>query len=208
MQDWDSLEKPWTKEQCRDRYVQGSQIGLRKLAEVSGRRQNKLFEWSRKSDWPKQRKQFQSESQAKRDEAAGDAIAARNAEILSRHYANFFDLEILGMSIAGIAQQCADSFANQDSPDPYRVQALASAASQAGSVLTMAIKGQAEACGLAYEDLNAAIVAIRRGGMVAISADDYKSFQRFLVAQESGGEAEYESGTPIVIEAEDVSPTP
>lgn len=92
----DGLEKPWDRETCRRRYVEGSPIGLRPLAKESGIPFGRLVNWSRrditdaeKRSWPDQRQQFVNEvrtkSQAKSSEAISDKYAAENAKALEQH---------------------------------------------------------------------------------------------------------------------------
>lgn len=57
---WDRLPKPWTKEQCRSRYVRGGDnIGLRALAGASGQPRSSLEKWSRAENWVELRQDFQ-----------------------------------------------------------------------------------------------------------------------------------------------------
>jgi hypothetical protein len=57
---WDKLPKPWTKEQCRRRYVEGGDnIGIRGLAATAGQPKGTLEEWVKRESWVEQRRQYQ-----------------------------------------------------------------------------------------------------------------------------------------------------
>ena len=68
MIDWDALPKPWTKEQCCRRYVEGGDdIGIRGLVEISGVSKGNLCNWSIEGrdtecgGWVEQRLKFESD---------------------------------------------------------------------------------------------------------------------------------------------------
>lgn len=45
--DWDNLEKPWTFDQCKTRYIYGEDnISFRKLSKISGRAISLLSDWA------------------------------------------------------------------------------------------------------------------------------------------------------------------
>lgn len=67
-EDWDSLPKPWSKEECRRRYVESSDsISFSKLAQASGVGESTLFRWSTEGakngqeGWVAQREVYQRE---------------------------------------------------------------------------------------------------------------------------------------------------
>lgn len=58
---WENLPKPWTKEQCRRRYIEGDDnIGIRPLAEISGNPKRTIEVWVRKEQWVEQKKQYRN----------------------------------------------------------------------------------------------------------------------------------------------------
>lgn len=198
--DWDSLEKPWSREECRDRYVQGRQVSLRELAELSGVSFKTIAEWSRFDAWVEQRRRVQNEIRAKTDALVGDAIAASNAERLKAHLKAYQDVADLGLSLIGLAQQCANDLANDKnkSVNPYQLQALASSSSQAASVVKTAIDGQRQALWMDLENINHAIAVVEKHGY-HVSEGDPKDTQ----------EDQVEDNKPAIeVTAEDVPPTP
>lgn len=59
--DWESLPKPWSKEQCRLCYVQGHEdIGIRKLAVISGNSRPAIEGWVKSEQWVKQRADYRA----------------------------------------------------------------------------------------------------------------------------------------------------
>jgi hypothetical protein len=92
----EGIPKPWDRETCRRRYVEGTGIGLRGLSKLSGVQFGKLTEWSRKDKldpenrtWPKQREHYQAEirskSQQKSTDAISDRYAQQNTEAIEQH---------------------------------------------------------------------------------------------------------------------------
>lgn len=78
---WHRLPRPWNKEQCRRRYVEGGDnIGLRALAEISGQSKGNLERWSRKHGWVDQRGQFIGKMNA----AVQEKIIEKTSEKLSK----------------------------------------------------------------------------------------------------------------------------
>ena len=99
---WEELPKPWTKEQCRQRYVEGGDdIGIRGLANLAGLNKGTIEYWVRKEEWVRQRRQFRdrlkTETQQKAiektserlsDELADISVANYEAHKLARDYAH------------------------------------------------------------------------------------------------------------------------
>jgi histone H3/H4 len=57
---WEKLPKPWTKEQCRRRYVESEEdIGIRKLAVQAGLSKGTVEGWVRRELWVDQRRRYQ-----------------------------------------------------------------------------------------------------------------------------------------------------
>lgn len=92
----EGIAKPWDRETCRRRYVEGTAIGLRPLAELSGNPFPRLRDWSKKDktdaqhrSWPEQRSQFVNEvrtkSEQKSTEAISDKYAAQNTKAIEQH---------------------------------------------------------------------------------------------------------------------------
>lgn len=98
--DWDSWSKPWSREQCKIRYVQGDRISLRGMARASGRSKSSMERWSAEDTWEDERSQYQTSvktatrektiekaSERLSEELADIAIANFKAHKLARDYA-------------------------------------------------------------------------------------------------------------------------
>lgn len=92
---WEKLPRPWTKEQCRRRYVEcGDDIGIRGLAVQSGRAKSTLQIWSKERldgrDWHQQRVHFQSSlgtvTQQKTIEKTSEKISDELSDIVIENY--------------------------------------------------------------------------------------------------------------------------
>ncbi|MEH1790004.1 MAG: hypothetical protein V7L23_31670 [Nostoc sp.] len=88
---WTKLPKPWTREQCRRRYVEGGDdIGLRALAGTSGRDKSTLERWCSKDEWVSQRGQHQGKMQVitrqKTIEKTSDKLSDELSEIAIANY--------------------------------------------------------------------------------------------------------------------------
>lgn len=176
----------------------GDKIGLRKLAEISGASINNLFRWSADEDWKSKRQQFSSKSTAKTQEAVSDAIAEEAAAIIERHYEGFKDFAVLGASLGALAQQAADQMSGQDVIDPYRLQALTGASTNAANIYKTAIEGQRQALWLDFENVNALEVAARKHGL-KLAEDD---------AEDTTADLKIPDQNFVEVVADDVPPTP
>lgn len=91
------MTKPWNRETCRLRYVQGDRIGLQALAVESGVPIGTLKRWSseKPDTWPQQRRQYDAEvrllTHQKSIELVSGAIAQSNEAVITEH------LEMLAM---------------------------------------------------------------------------------------------------------------
>lgn len=57
---WEKLPRPWTKEQCRRRYVESEEdIGIRKLAVQAGLSKGTVEGWVKRELWVDQRRRYQ-----------------------------------------------------------------------------------------------------------------------------------------------------
>jgi hypothetical protein len=128
----EGMPKPWDRETCRRRYVEGTGIGLRGLSKLSGVQFGKLTEWSRKDKldpenrtWPKQREHYQAEirskSQQKSTEAISDKYAQQNAIAIEQH----IDLSTRQRDLAGVFLSALSTKVNKvTNPDKVSEQAL------------------------------------------------------------------------------------
>ena len=77
---WDRLKKPWSKEQCRRRYVEcGDKIGIRGLAALSGIPKGTLEHWVRNELWVQQRDKYEDALKT----ATQEKIVEKTSEKLS-----------------------------------------------------------------------------------------------------------------------------
>jgi hypothetical protein len=88
---WEELPKPWTKEQCRQRYVEsGDDIGIRGLANLSGLNKGTVERWVRNEDWVRQRRQYcdrlKASTQEKTIEKASERLSDELADISVANY--------------------------------------------------------------------------------------------------------------------------
>lgn len=92
----EGIAKPWDRETCRRRYVEGTAIGLRPLAKLSGNPFTRLSNWSsrdntdaQKRSWPDQRLQYtdrvRTRSIEKSTEAISDKYAEQNTRAIEQH---------------------------------------------------------------------------------------------------------------------------
>jgi hypothetical protein len=162
------IPKPWSKEECRDRYVRGEKIGLRSLEELSGRGLSTLGEWSGTDDWVVQRERFWDERRTKTDqliiEKSAEAISDELAAIATGHYETY-------KTVCERAEALLESAAEAD-----EVNFLSLA-------IHRSIQGQRVALGMKFQDLNEAIAAIERAGFKVIDGETYT---RLLAAQDGG----------------------
>jgi hypothetical protein len=88
---WDKLPKPWTKEQCRRRYVESEEpIGIRDLANACGYNKATVEVWVRQDLWVEQRKRYQEDLkkavQQKTIEKTSDKISDELSQIVTENY--------------------------------------------------------------------------------------------------------------------------
>ncbi|MFN5592993.1 MAG: hypothetical protein ACK482_06010 [Aphanizomenon sp.] len=88
---WEKLPKPWTKEQCRRRYVESEEdIGIRKLAVEAGLGKGTVEVWVRRELWVDQRRQYQdtlkTTIQVKTIQKASEKISDELSQIVIENY--------------------------------------------------------------------------------------------------------------------------
>jgi hypothetical protein len=105
----EGIAKPWDRETCRRRYVEGTAIGLRPLAELSGNPFPRLRDWSKKDktdaqhrSWPEQRSQFVNEIRTKSEQKSADAISDRYAEQNTKAIEQHIDLSSRYRDLTGV----------------------------------------------------------------------------------------------------------
>lgn len=88
---WDELPKPWTREQCRRRYVEDEHdIGIRTLAALSGNTKTAIEGWVKRESWLQQRTEYRQKLntsiQEKTIEKASEKISDELSEICNENY--------------------------------------------------------------------------------------------------------------------------
>jgi hypothetical protein len=80
-------KKPWTQEECRDRYVRGTKISLKQLAVESGNPYKTINDWSRFDEpkWSMQRKSFQAEIRLQSDNKILEKTSDRTSDLVVEH---------------------------------------------------------------------------------------------------------------------------
>jgi hypothetical protein len=158
----------WTESECRDRYVQGTRIGLRALALESGVPFNTIGGWSRNAQptWPEQRQQYQDDlttkSREKSIEAVSTAIADSNTALIESHCSAWSELRGIASEFFDLTLEILDAKAagNQPSEETQRafhfLKELGGKApmSAYSSVLQTAIAGERVAANLDLIDPN------------------------------------------------------
>ena len=168
---WDSWDKkPWTKEQCARRYIEGDRISLRQLATDSEVALRTLCTWSSKGNWTEKRQQFGSKlaavTQEKLIEKTSDRLSDTMAGLAEEHlkaHQQFRKLVQLRTNVA-ISQinQADDRLAAIEAIDPVQFNLFS-------LILDRAIKGERAATGLEYQiDINSAAAVLENAGYVII----------------------------------------
>lgn len=88
---WEELPKPWTREQCRRRYVEDeSDIGIRTLAALSGNTKTTIEGWVKRELWIQQRTEYRQKLnntiQEKTIEKTSEKISDELSEICTENY--------------------------------------------------------------------------------------------------------------------------
>jgi histone H3/H4 len=88
---WEKLPRPWTKEQCRRRYVEADDdIGIRGLADASGQSKGTVEGWVKRELWLDQRRQYRdtlkTTIQEKTIEKTSEKISDELSDIVIENY--------------------------------------------------------------------------------------------------------------------------
>ncbi len=221
---WENLPKPWTIEQCHDRYVMGTRIGLRELSKVSGVPFSIVANVSRESKWANQREEFTTKASHKTIDIVSSQIAEQSAEILKNHYAAELEVFEVGKDLVALAKLYAKSIRDrfqeliENTPDSaedgehpkgnaYELQALTSSLKSAQDTIEGAINGQRKALGLDYSDINYAVSSVRRAGLEVVEKNEFELFKQYLVAQASTQNTEISGTAAVEISTLEVIPS-
>jgi hypothetical protein len=207
-QDVNDWQKPWTIDQCRDRYVMGDRLGVRLLSELSGVPYSTLSKAAAAGDWLGQRTKFRASVDVQTFDIISAQIAGETAEMLKVHCGAETDVFEVARQMIGLvrfhAKEIKQQFEDAANADPcddgggsekpktsvYQLQALCAALNLAQSTLDGSINGQRKAMGLDYADINYAVSSVRRAGLEVVEKDEFEAFKRYLEAQSSTQDSE------------------
>jgi hypothetical protein len=182
---WSKWKKPWSKEQCRRRYVEGDDdIGIRPLSVQAGRAKSTLQRWAGEEidglNWSQQRVQFRSKLSAATQEKTIAKTSERLAEdIASITIANYAALKAMREYAAYRTQLLIRDAARiqKNYPPEQQLEECERAASDRtietiSRVLQRAVTGINETMGLKYHvNINAAIDKAISDGYVVTEPD-------------------------------------
>lgn len=144
---WDKWAKPWTREQCDRRYVQGNPaVSIRALVHDSGVPKSSLEVWSKQDDWKTRRRQYQdklrTQTEEKTIEKTSDRLSDELSDIAVEHFKAYkLYRQLSEIQASYLMRQCEQ----QDDPDLVErtLKALNPIAINAWSlVLDRSIKGE------------------------------------------------------------------
>lgn len=158
---------PWTKEECRDRYVRGSQISLRRLAQESGNKYKTINDWSRFDipKWSEQRKDFQAEVRLKSDNKMVESLSDRTSNLTVQHLDSYQSARRVVDTYFAFLNRRIDEV--KDIPERLEAELKSIRASNINFMmlsLERAINGERTAAGLEWENVPKAIAFLQRQG--------------------------------------------
>lgn len=159
---WSRWKKPWSKEQCRRRYIEGSTITLRQLAVEAGRDRKVVQTWSAKGEWETARRQYAAKMEAEIQRKSVEKISDDAAQIAFLHFQTH---RLFHETALAIGQAWLDQIRS----DPAAISSIkCSELNYVSLVLDRAIAGERVAAALEYEDLNKAIQVLHKHGYLVI----------------------------------------
>ena len=193
---WDKLPKPWTREQCRRRYVECSDdIGIRGVATESGRAKSTVQKWSQQliegRNWQQQRIHFQASlgtvAQQKTIEKASEKISDDLSVVVSKNYeVHKLARDYAAKLMEARARQLAEDL---KLPDEYRRKAIAKHNAAEINNLSQALRRSTDAInevlGVRYFiDINAAADKMRREGYEIVDPSEDIDYRNLLTNHE------------------------
>lgn len=160
---WDDWQKPWTKEQCRRRYVQGDDdIAIRQLAKDSGVPRATIEGWTRAEKWFEQRQTFRGKLNARIDEKVIEKIGEEVAIEISNYSKKHVEVcdTFIGVAeyyINRLLVMLRSGELSIDKLDGFKHNFMSLS-------LDRAINAQRAALGLEYEDVNKAMRLLKSMG--------------------------------------------
>ena len=158
---WEDWPKPWTRDQCERRYVEGAKISLRKLSGLSGVPLSNLTRWSSTKDeegksWVGKRDQFEinlrSKTRKKTLEKVSNQLSEENSSVLTEH----FTVQKTARELAGlffqIQHKTIRDLEKHSSEEALKeLSKIVISANFWSLILDRSIKGERTALGLEYE---------------------------------------------------------
>lgn len=170
---WSRWKQPWSKDQCRRRYVEGDDdIGIRQLAKDSGQPKGTVETWSKTNDWVGQRRRFrddlQTEVREKTIEKTSDKLSDELSNIAIANYEAHQQVRDYALSVFRIRAKHMNSI--QELPDDRQLEEvkkhLGSEMNYWSQILKRATEGIESATGLPYwVNVNTSIRRVEREGL-------------------------------------------
>jgi hypothetical protein len=161
------MTQPWTKEQCRDRYVRGSKISLKQLAVESGNSYKNINNWSRFDEpkWSVQRKSFEAQVRLECDNEIVKKTSDRTSDLAVEHLNSYQSAR----SVVDAYFQWQNRRIEEVKEIPERLEAELKSI-RASNInfwllsLERAINGERLAAGLEWENVPKAIAFLQKLG--------------------------------------------
>lgn len=159
--------RPWTKEQCRDRYVRGDRITLQQLAVESGNPYKTLNHWSRFDEpkWSIQRQDFQAQLRLDCDKKVLEEISTHTSDLAVEHLKSYQSAR----SVVDVYFRWQSKRLDEVKSIPERLEAELKSIRAANINFWMlslerAISGERLAAGLEWENVPKAIAFLEKLG--------------------------------------------
>jgi hypothetical protein len=114
MEFWDNWPKPWGRDQCRDRYVRGSEISYPQLSKASGVPQGTINRWAKGNSgksWKVQRQEFLLREQSETDQKTITSRSDLKGAIASAHEtAQAEAIEELNITLKDLTKEHFESY--------------------------------------------------------------------------------------------------
>lgn len=181
----------WTQQDCEKRYVEGEEITLKELADLSKVPLSTLKKWSAKGHWQTVRSNFQKQltqqTREKTIEKTSDRLSDELSELTLEHIEAYRICRLIAC-IRGkhVLKKLEAAFPDSDeeSDDPVaaefaevrKTEALqtidVSVLNFLSLVIDRSVRGERLAAGLDYEHLNKAMATIEQAGLQVVVKDN------------------------------------
>ncbi len=170
-----SKQNKWSREECRIRYVQGDEIGLRSLSKLANRPNSTVSRWCAEDNWTEERDRYwvelRAQTEQKTIEKTSDRLSDEWAKINEEHLKGselFRKLAIqLTMALGADFQQSRNKAKVAKDKNVYL------SIQKYGSLYKEMVGLERRALGMDYMDINTAIAkVIHEGYDVSEPAED------------------------------------